>query len=373
MRIAVIGATGNVGTALLRRLERAPGIDSVIGVARRIPHQDQEPYSLASWHALDIGAPESQPRLSEILADVDVVVHLAWVLQPNHDERVMFRTNVTGTENVLLAAAAAGVKQIVVASSVGAYSPGPKIRQVDESWPTGGVHTSHYSRHKAAIERLLDAFEAEHPQTVVSRLRPGLIFQRAAGTEVGRYFLGPLVPKYLAYKLTTPLLPLPPELVFQAVHADDVADAYWRVIEQRAPGAFNVVAEPVLTPPLVGWILGARRVIGLPLPVLRALVSVTWHLRLQHSDPGWVDMGSQTPLLSADKIRSQLGWVPAVSSVDAMVEVIQGMGHGDGFTGSPPLHPRGQLRGAASAGPGSRDQRPRARNRRGGRKRRDLH
>jgi nucleoside-diphosphate-sugar epimerase len=341
MRIAVIGATGNVGTALLRRLERAPRIEGVTGVARRIPDQGQEPYTLASWHALDIGAPGSQPRLSEILADVDVVVHLAWLLQPNHDEPVMFRTNVTGTENVLLASAAAGVRHVVVASSLGAYSPGPKIRQVDETWPTGGIHTSHYSRHKAANERLLDAFEAEHPQIVVSRLRPGLIFQRGAGTEVGRYFLGPLVPKYLAYKLTTPLLPLPSELVFQAVHADDVADAYWRVIDQRAGGAFNVVAEPVLTPPLVGWILGARRVIGLPLAVLRALVSLTWHLRLQNSDPGWVDMGSQTPALSADKIRSQLGWKPAISSVDAMVELIQGMGYGDGLTGSPPLHPRG--------------------------------
>jgi nucleoside-diphosphate-sugar epimerase len=252
----------------------------------------------------------------------------------------MFRTHVTGRENVLLASAAAGVRHIVAASSVGAYSPGPKIRQVDETWPTGGIHTSHYSRHKAANERLLDAFEAEHPETVVSRLRPGVIFQRGAGSEVGRLFLGPLVPKYLAYKLTIPLLPLPPELTFQAVHADDVADAYWRVIDQRAGGAFNVAAEPVLTPQLVGWVLGARRVINLPLPVLRALAAVTWHLRLQSSDPGWVDMGSQTPLLSTEKIRRQLGWEAKTNAVDAMVEAIRGMGHGDGIKGSPPLQPR---------------------------------
>lgn len=340
MHIAVVGATGNVGTALLRRLRHAPGIESLIGIARRTPDQSEEPYAGAVWHALDIGAPDSQPRLSEILAGVDAVVNLAWVLQPNHDERTMFRTNVTGMENVLLASAAAGVKHIVVASSVGAYSPGPKIRQVDESWPTGGIHTSHYSRHKAANERLLDAFEAEHPETVVSRLRPGVIFQRGAGSEVGRLFLGPLVPKYLAYKMTIPLLPLPPELTFQAVHADDVADAYWRVIDQRAGGAFNVAAEPVLTPQLVGWVLGARRVINLPLPVLRALAAVTWHLRLQRSDPGWVDMGSQTPLLSTDKIRVQLGWEAKTNAVDAMVEAIRGMGYGDGIKGSPPLQPR---------------------------------
>ena len=51
---------------------------------------------------------------------------------------------------------------LVYASSVGAYSPGPKDRAVDESWPTGGIQTSFYSRHKAEVERLLDVFETEH-------------------------------------------------------------------------------------------------------------------------------------------------------------------------------------------------------------------
>lgn len=339
MRIAVIGATGNVGTALLRRLQQAPEVESIIGIVRRLPDTTVEPYTGVAWHAVDIGAPGAEPLLGEILAGVDVVVHLAWVIQPNHNESAMFRTNVTGLENVLLACASAAVKHVVVASSMGAYSPGPKERQVDETWPTGGIHTSHYSRHKAACERLLDTFEAQHPDIVVSRLRPSLIFQRSAGTEVGALFLGPLVPKALL-KLSTPVLPLPPELTFQAVHADDLADAYWRVIDQRAGGAFNVAGEPVITPQLVGRILGARRVVKLPLAVLRALASATWHLRLQRSDPGWVDMASQAPLLSTEKIRSQLGWEPRISSVDALLEAIQGMGHGAGVHGSPPLQPR---------------------------------
>ena len=38
---------------------------------------------------------------------------------------------------------------------------GPKDRRVDESWPTTGIPTSFYSRHKAEVERLLDRFEEE--------------------------------------------------------------------------------------------------------------------------------------------------------------------------------------------------------------------
>jgi nucleoside-diphosphate-sugar epimerase len=70
---------------------------------------------------------------------------------------------VHGSARVFLAVAEAGVPALVYASSVGAYSPGPKDDRVDESWPTGGVAASPYSRQKSEVERRLDRFEAEHP------------------------------------------------------------------------------------------------------------------------------------------------------------------------------------------------------------------
>ena len=69
-----------------------------------------------------------------------------------------------------------------------------------------------------------------------------------------------------------PLLPSPREFVFQAVHSDDIADAYWRVVDQGASGAFNIAADPVITPPLLGGFLGAKRVLHVPVPLVRALV-----------------------------------------------------------------------------------------------------
>src|SRR5205085_1852069 len=128
------------------------------------------------------------------LAGADAVIHLPWLLQPNHDERLMAATNIDGLKHVLAAVVAAGVQQVVVASSVGAYSPGPKRRRVDESWPTGGLHSSHYARHKAVNERMLDRFELEHPAVVVTRMRPGLVMQGTVGDELRAFFAGPLVP-----------------------------------------------------------------------------------------------------------------------------------------------------------------------------------
>jgi nucleoside-diphosphate-sugar epimerase len=98
----------------------------------------------------------------------------------------MERTNILGSRRVLEAIADAHVGSLIYASSVGAYGPGPKDRRVDESWPTDGIPTSAYSRHKVAVERMLDEFEAEAPEVRVVRMRPGLIFKREASSEIRR-------------------------------------------------------------------------------------------------------------------------------------------------------------------------------------------
>jgi UDP-glucose 4-epimerase len=59
------------------------------------------------------------------------------------------------------------------------------------------VQSSFYSRHKAQVERLLDAFEASNPEVRTVRLRPGLIFKADAATEIRRLFRGPLLPSPL--------------------------------------------------------------------------------------------------------------------------------------------------------------------------------
>lgn len=148
MRVVVTGATGNVGIPLLRRLCADPAIAGVVGVARRPPAEGTGPAGTESveWLACELGAADAPERLRPALVGADVVVHLAWLLQPSHRPQVMYATNVDGTRQVIDAVVAAGVPALVHASSVGAYSPGPKDRYVDEFWPTEGIASSVYSR-----------------------------------------------------------------------------------------------------------------------------------------------------------------------------------------------------------------------------------
>ncbi|WJH24916.1 NAD-dependent epimerase/dehydratase family protein [Pseudarthrobacter defluvii] len=344
MRIAITGASGNAGTALLRNLQgqlaRKPGSLQLVGISRRLPDTSQEPYVGVQWHTLDVGLEQDRPKLENALLGVDAVVHLAWQIQPNHNLDLLHRTNVTGTKNLLEAAARAGVKQVVCASSVGAYSKAGKDPRRDETWPATGMAGSHYSRHKAEQERLLDEFAAAHPDISVARLRPGLIFQGRAGSEIGRYFLGHVFPRLVPRKPWLPLLPAPDNLVFQAVHADDVAEAYWRAVDQRASGAFNIAAEPVLNPRELARILGAKRILPVPMRLLHAVVDLTWRARIQPTDSGWVEMAAGAPIMDTSRARRILGWEPKVSSIDAVKELLQGMGTGEGAAPSPALKPR---------------------------------
>jgi nucleoside-diphosphate-sugar epimerase len=340
MRVVVVGATGNVGLGVLRRLQREPGIE-IVGVARRVPEPDAPPpYAGVSWHAIDVAAAGGVRELTLAFAGADAVVSLAWLLQPNHHERVLAATNVGGLRHVLAAAVAAGVPHVVVASSVGAYSQGPKRRRVDESWPTGAIASSHYGRHKAAIERMMDAFEREHPDVVLTRMRPGLVMNPRAGDDLIRLFVGPFVPVGWMTRIPLPVLPMPPRAVSQVVHVDDLGDAFWRAIDRRAGGAFNVATEPVVGPEEVAEVLGAR---WLPVRIapVRGAMWLAWRLHLIAVDPGWLDIATSVPVMSTERARTELGWAPAVDAVDALRQAVRGVADHETQPGSPHLgrHP----------------------------------
>ena len=330
MRIVVVGATGNVGTSVLRSLADEPAVDSILGVARRLPALG---YPKTEWAQADV----SRDELGPIFSGADVVVHLAWLIQPGRDESTLRATNVDGSRRVFEASASAGVPALVYASSVGAYSPGPKDRAVDESWPTEGIESSFYSRHKAEVERLLDRFERETPSMRVVRLRPALIFKREAATGIRRLFAGPFLPSPLVRRELIPVVPRTERLVFQAVHSDDVGDAYRLAALADVKGPFNVAAEPVLDADELARVMAAR-----PIPVhpglLRAAAALSYRLHLQPSEPGWLDMGLAVPLMDTARARRELGWEPRRGADDALRELIEGIRDRAGVD-TPPLAP----------------------------------
>ncbi|MEA2299309.1 MAG: hypothetical protein QOF77_2245 [Solirubrobacteraceae bacterium] len=332
MRVVVTGATGNVGTSLLGALSTDPAIEEIVGLARRLPHIE---FPRTRWVTADV----ARDDLTDHFRGADCIVHLAWLIQPSHDRPTTYSVNVEGSRRVFAAAAAAGVPSLVHASSVGAYSPGPKDRRVDESWPTGGTQSLFYSRDKAEVEGLLDAVEAAHPRMRVVRLRPGLIFKSEAASGIRRLFAGPFLPSALLRRRLIPVVPAIAGLRFQGVHSRDVGEAYHQAVVRDVRGAFNIAAEPVLDPAELGRLLGARPV-PMSASVLRAVVDASWRLRLQPSPPGWLDMALDVPLMDISRARRELGFTATRTAGEALLELLDGMRRGDGLP-TPPLAPGG--------------------------------
>ena len=355
MRIVVTGATGNVGTALLRRLTDS-GDHVLVGLARRLP-DDSAFGDQVTWRSVDLTEDAALGTLVDAFEGADAVVHLAWGFQPSHDLSYLEELGVGGTRRVTEAVAAAEVPHLVHMSSIGAYSPKEDDARVDERWPTQGVPTSPYSQHKSAAERLLDDYERSGHTTVVTRLRPGIVGQRTAASALLRYGFPALAPSWLIGLL--PVLPLDRRLVIPMVHADDVADAIVRALTQRAPGAFNLAAEPPLTRDDLAEQLGARPV-HVPSQLVRTAASAAWHARLQPVDPGWVDLAFALPLMDTSRAKDVLGWEPRIDAVSVLRETLDGMRE-QAAGPTPVLRPRTvarQLRDAVMRGPVSSRSRP---------------
>lgn len=295
--VAVTGATGNIGTALLQRLVADDRVGEVRAVARRMAQEDLGPK--VRWFEVDV----ADGDLTRAFDGVDVVVHLAWRIQPSWDLEAMHDVNVAGSLRVFEAAIAAGAA-IVHASSLGAYGPGSKDRFVDESWPVSGHPDHPYSRHKAEVEHRLDALEARHPDVRIVRMRPALVMQPVAGRELRRFFL----PRHFPFKALRAGLVERLPVRFQVVHVDDVADAFARAALGDASGAFNLAADEVI---------GSRQM-GQLRPVVRLVAAATWRLHAQPVDPGWVTLVFRSPLMSTDRARQVLGWEPTRTGPEAL-------------------------------------------------------
>ncbi|WP_097867468.1 SDR family oxidoreductase [Streptomyces sp. rh34] len=331
-RVVVTGATGNVGTSVVRALAADPDISSVLGLARRRPALE---ISKVAWDTVDLSRPSSEERLTGLLDGAYAVVHLAWRFQPTHDPLVTWQSNVLGSQRVFDAAARAGVPALVHASSVGAYSPGPKDEPgVDEQWPTHGWPDAAYCREKAYLERILDTFELRHPQIRVVRMRPGFLFKETAASEQRRIFAGRHAPGPL---LRPDLLPFVPDLEglrFQVLHTDDAADAYRLAVLRDVRGPFNLAADPVIDARGLADLLDAR-VVRIPRALVRTVLAGAWRAHAVPASPHLFDAVLRLPVLDSGRARDTLGWQPARTAEDALGAFLRGVRTGAGENTAP--------------------------------------
>jgi nucleoside-diphosphate-sugar epimerase len=314
----------------VRLLADDPDVETVRGLARRTPDLGPD---RVEWSEVDLAAEDVD--LVKEFRGADAVVHLAWAFQPTHDPVATWRTNVLGSIRVFEAVAAtATVPTLVHASSVGAYSPGPKDHAVDESWPTHGWPDAAYTREKAYLERYLDAFEYQHPGIRVVRMRPAFLFKRESASEQRRIFGGRLLPGPLARPELLPFLPDIAGLRVQALHTDDAARAYQLAIHHEVRGAFNLAAEPPVDAAVLGDLLGSRP-LRLPRTAARSAIAAAWGLRLLPASPHLFDAVLRLPLMNCTRAHTELGWQPRRTATEVLQEFLQGLQEGAGAATAP--------------------------------------
>jgi nucleoside-diphosphate-sugar epimerase len=329
LTVAVTGPTGTFGYGLMPLLQADSRVARVVGIARREFDPAAEGWAKMEYRRGDVREPDA---LEQAFRGADVVVHLAFMITGTASRPTIRAINVDGTLNAFRAAAAAGAKRFVYASSVAAYgfhSDNPI--GMTEEWPVRPAARLFYAQEKAEIERLLGDESAEHPELELYLLRPPIV---VGPHTVGAKDLMPApvaaVGKRLMALLERMPLPLPaiaPNLPVQLIHEADVGSAFLRcIVGAGPPGAYNIAGDGVLTGAEVAREFGLA---PLPLPgswVQAAAGAVASLPALPFAPPAteWVEAASHPAIMDVTKAKRELGWEPRYSALAALRDTLSG-------------------------------------------------
>ncbi len=327
LTVAVTGPTGEIGIAALRALDASPRVGRVIGMARRPFHPAE--HELSSKVVYQQGDVLDRPSVDALVADADVVVHLAFIIFGDRDEA--HQINTEGSRNVFEAAVAAGAKRLVYTSSVAAYgfhddNPQPLTEDV----PTRGSDSFYYSAHKAELEDVLDECIAGS-DTDAYVFRPCIV--AGAGAPMLIETMVGTLPIYGQLRLARraldmipflgPILP-DPGVDFQLVHTNDVATALVAAVEGRgAPGRYNLAGPGAMS---VGRMARALGWLSVPVPAVAVatLDDLLDKLPGMPAEAAWLTAFRVPTLMDTRKAREELGWVPEWDADTTLRETIQG-------------------------------------------------
>src|SRR3954447_19404821 len=173
LTVAVTGPTGTLGHGLVDLLEADERIGRVIGVARRPFDPADEGWAKMDYRRGDV---RDAKALRKAFTGADVVVHLAFMITGAAPRDTIRAINVDGTLNAFTAAAAAGAKRFVYASSVAAYGfHDDNPIGMTEEWPVRPAAKLFYAQEKAEIEQHLAGHALLHPDLELYLLRPPIV------------------------------------------------------------------------------------------------------------------------------------------------------------------------------------------------------
>ena len=301
MRYLITGGSGYIGTRLVELLARREDTEKIVIADVVPPRGGYRPKT--EYEKVDV---RDRPAVHSALqrANPDVLVHLAFILNPVHDEGLMYDVDVNGTHNVLEAAAEVGIGQVLVTTSGVAYGAFPDNPEpITEDWPVRGVARFSYARDKTESDRIVQLWALQHPDVITTIVRPCIVF-------------GPNVDNYLVRLWSNQPFSVDAgnlEETIQFVHEDDVVEAITRLLLGRHEGQFNLSPEGVMTLRECADLLETpiRR---MPFRLYQGIAKLMWRLRLSEVPPGQLDFARYPWIVSNEKLKQTLGWTPRYTS-----------------------------------------------------------
>jgi UDP-glucose 4-epimerase len=323
VRYLITGGSGYIGSRLVEQLIQRDDVERVVIADLRAPKFRPK----TAFAQLDV---RDRAACRELLERErpDALVHLAFILNPSHDEAAAYAVDVGGTQNVLEAAAEADIGQVLVTSSSVAYGAFPDNPvPLTEEHPVRGVAEFSYAVHKTESDRLCQLWALQHPERVMTIVRPCIVY-------------GPTVDNYLVRIWSDQ--PFQPDFggdpnPVQFVHEDDVVSALITLLEGRHAGAFNVAADGTMTGHECADIVGMSRV-RMPFGAFRAFLSLMWKLRRSEAPPGSLAYSLNPWVVSNEKLKRETGWQPRYTSRETFELTMRARGvlHPDAPAEAPP-------------------------------------
>jgi nucleoside-diphosphate-sugar epimerase len=323
LTVAVTGPTGEIGKPFMRVLDHAPGVDRIVGMARRPFDPAAHGWKKVSYRQGDV---LDRASVEALCAGADVVVHLAFIIVAGSSESE--HINLEGSRNVFEAAVASGAQRLVYASSVAAYGfPELDRRIVEEDPATGHPHMP-YSHHKAQVEALLgevltgaeiDAY-IFRPCIVAGPEAPILVNQIPYVRWADR-LPGAVRALLNALPAVRPVIP-DPGVPFQLVHHDDVATALRAgVLGRGRPGAYNLAGDGKIT---LSDLAGALGYYTVPVPEMAvdATAEIVARLPFVPDEMTWIQAARRPTLMDTTKARRLLRWTPKHDAMETLRQTV---------------------------------------------------
>ncbi len=322
LTVAVTGPTGTFGFGLMPLLQADERIARVVGIARRPFDANQHGWTKMTYRQGDVRDPVA---LEEAFRGAEVVVHLAFMITGAASRETIRKINVEGTLNAFRAAAAAGARRFVYASSIAAYGfHRDNPVGMTEDWPARPAAHLFYAQEKAEIERLLEQEAAGHTGVGVYLLRPPIVLgPHAVGAKdlvPGR--LAPVLRRLGGLMGQVPLPVIAPPVSVQFIHEDDVGRAFLLcIVGTGAPGVYNITGDGVLSGAELVRELGLTP-IPAPARLVRAAARGVAAVPFAPPFTEWAEAFTHPAIMDASKARQELGWRPRYTSLEALRDTL---------------------------------------------------